>query len=684
MKNILQLFIVILSFNTLGKSKPINDAIRVYFSEKGVSYFEENLLDVVTQNIGVDPGYYQETNFKTKFHLSDIYKKETKKSSTQLEELKNKMLDKLNSRFLRLMNKQATVVNIDEMVFRAKWDNASLKAFSTYNKDYHFSESQYLFSLSTVIQASNLNFHMKGLKLKNKYLSIYDQNSLDIFTSTDSTPLKFKVEIGFYKEDGVYKVQVLDPYLNIADILLNLNYTNNVPLELILPDIKVTIDQEEVWIYKNGPLLDTDDWDTAEAKKDTQELREQLLVFLPKKIEEYLVKEYPKTVAAIKKSVQEAFDESAQKLMEKNINDVLFEGYSDSALMSPPGAELGLMTHDCSQRVPKIDSITGEYILDPQGKVQFFEAKTSLLDPETLKEVSEINLSQNDFKIQTSDFQNYSAYLYDEIFLQKDHDDFSIFFDEQDKLGLVCGFEWDITLSDLGTKSDSFYIGFDGSTSDTYSDYEPSKLEAPFKGQGFADYNNSLIDDYDITLSFDIEFFNRIIEMSYEREYFKVFPISDKEEDGFVNINQTPKLYVNDDNKLMMTLNISYPRSNVDMGGLRKFIMKTFLLKDWILLEMNVEAAFMLNDDGSYRLELGELEDDSVVSDKAAYKLFGKIFKGKLTPTIKKEVTTVMKKMKGKVLSAQIPIPSELGIISLKHKKMSVDRAGRLMFYTEL
>ncbi len=684
MKILLNLILMSLSFNLIADDKPINDAIRVYFSDKGVSYFEDNLLDVVTQNIGVDPGYYEQTNFKTKFHIGDLYKNQSVGEGQSLNELKRKMLDKLNKRFLRLMNKKATIVNIDEMVFQARWDNASLKVFSNYNSKYDFKESQYLFSLSAIIEASNLNFHMKGLKLKNKYLSIYDQNSLNISTDLDSTPLKFKVEIGFYKEDGVYKVQVLDPFLNIADIFLNLNYTNNVPLELVLPDIKVTLDDEEIWLYKNGAVLDTDDWDTAQAKKDTQELKEQLLVFLPKKIEDYLVKEYPKTVAAIKTAVQEAFDESAQKMMEENINDALFVGYNDSSLMAPPGADFGYMTHDCSQQVPKVDANSGEYVLDENGKVQFFEADTGLQDLETGNKVSQLSLLQSDFEKQSTDFQTYSSYLYDEIFLQRSSDEYSDYFDESEKLRLICGFEWEISLSDLGKKNDSFYIGFDGTTNDTLKKYEPSILETPFKGQGFADYNNSLIDDYDITLSFDIEFFNRIIEMSYKREYFKVFPISDNEEDGFVNVNQSPKLYVNDENKLMMTLNISYPRSNVEMGKFKKFLMKAFVLKDWILLKMNVEAHFILNDDGTYRLEMGALEKGSVKPDKAGYKLFGKIFSGKVTPNIQSVVNEVMEKMNGKILSAQIPIPSELGIISLKHKKMSVDRAGRLMFYTEL
>jgi len=684
MKILSKFIIFFFTLNSFAQNTAISDAVRVYFSEKGVSYFEKNLLDVVTENIGVDPSYYEETNFQTKFHISNIYKIGTPKANSTLDEVKNKMLNKLNRRFLGLMDKQPTIVNIDQMVFQAQWDNASLKAFSNFNKSYTFPKEKYLFSLSAIVEASNLNFEMSGLKLKNKYLSIYDKNSLNIFTNLDSTPLKFKVEIGFYKEDGVYKVQVLDPFLNIADILLNLNYTNNVPLELILPDIKVTIDNDEIWLYKNGAVLDTDDWNTAQAKKDTQELRDQLLVFLPKKIEEYLVTQYPNTVSAIKKSIQETFDESAQKMIQKNINDVLFDGYSDSSLMQPPGSAVGFMTHDCSQKVPRIDEGTGEYILDSAGKIQFFEARTTLTDPERLEKISETALSQKDFENQTDDFKTYSSYLYDEIFLQMNDPEFANYFNDQKKLQLVCGFEWEISLSDLGTQNSSFYIGFDGKTDDTSEEYVPSQLEVPFKGQGFADYNKSLIEDYDISLSFDIEFFNRIIEMSYNREYFKVFPISDNEEDGFVNINQSPKLYVNQDGKLMMTLHISYPRNNVDMGGLKKFLMKTFLIKDWILLEMNVGATFALNDDGTYRLELSELEEDSVKADKKAYKLFGKIFRGTLAPTIKKEVIKVMEKMKGKILSPQIPIPSELGIISLKHKKMSVDRAGRLMFYTEL
>ncbi len=684
MKNI-TLFILILSsllFSQDKQNDPIKDSIRVYFSQDGIKYFEENIMSIIEENIGVNPGYIERMDYVTEFQFPDIYKEQIPGAKT-LEKMKSKMLTRLNNRFLRLINKKSSQLSLDSMIFQAQWDKASFKANSKYSDKFSFSKKDFLFSLDAVVEASNLNFYMKGLKLKNKYLSLYDQNELNIFTSSDSTSLKFKVEIGFYKDGDVFKVEVLKPYINVAEILLNLNYKHKIPLDLSIADIEVSLDGDKIWLYKNGAPLESDDYDTKQAKLDSQALKNDLLAFIPVQVDEYLVKEYAQTVKAIKDTVQKVFDESAQGYFEESVNAFFATGVKSGDLLPAVAADLTYLNHDCSLRTAKENYKTGEFILDKEGKRQYHEAATKLIDPETGESVTEVELSESDLALQTPAFRYYFEDTYKNIFSNKDSEEYASFFTEDGKLKLVCSFEWNISMSDLGTHQERFFIKFDGNVGDTNKAQTLKNHKFPYAGEGNNDGNDSKIDDYDVTLSFDIGVVNKVLELSFLRKYFDEVLVGETKEDGVLTLSKEPRVFIQD-NQLKAEVNIAYPRNSVEMGGFKKFIMKTFLVKNWVLLKMNINIDLSLNSDGTYKISIGDLDQDSIGVDSAAYKLIGKIFKGSLTKGIKEAVIKATTTLSGTEMAKRVPIPTELGVIRLKHKDVGIDNSGRIMFYTDL
>ncbi len=675
--------LISLLFLSLGYGSISKDAIRVFISSEGIKYFEDNLISVIQKNLKVNPGLVEREDYVTDVSLTDLYKSKTP-GSDKLSEIKNRILTRLNNRFLRIVNRKPTKLSIDSLVFKAKWDKVKLKASKEFNENFSFNRDDFLFSFTAFVEASNLNFYMRGLKLTNQYLSLYDQNEFNVFTSLNSTPLKFKINIGFYKEDGQFKVEVLDPSVNIADILLNINYKHQTPLDLSIADIEVSLDNEKIWLYKNGSPDPSDDWDLRQAKLDSASMKEDIISYIPIKVDEYLIENYEKTVKTIKDTVQKVFDESGKSFIEKGINSFFAEGINGGGLLPAVGGDLSYNAHDCSYSGPVVDFNTGEYVLNSKGRKVITEHDTALRDPISGEISEQIEISINQFHSQTKEFNHFFS-SYKDLYIKKNRDEYKNMFTSDEKLKLVCGFEWGINLTNLNTLPNAFLLSFDAFVGDTNSIVDFTENSYPFSSEGQEDLSSNEIAEHDVTLSFDIDVVNKTLEMSHKRKYFDKILIGETEEEGYFSLTKAPKVFVDSERKkLVADVSLAFPRNGVEMGGLKKFVFNTFLMKDWILLKMNVDIELELNSDGTYKIAIGKMDSKSIKADHEAYKFFGKVFQDSLSSTIVDEVISAGKEMEGTSLAEQVPIPSELGIINIEHKGVGIDSSGRILLYTDV
>ncbi len=159
---------------------------------------------------------------------------------------------------------------------------------------------------------------------------------------------------------------------------------------------------------------------------------------------------------------------------------------------------------------------------------------------------------------------------------------------------------------------------------------------------------------------------NRVIQLSSERGYFNEIALDSGES---IKLVKTPYLNMKGP-KTKMGLEIEYKVTG----------FAAVFVKNPIHINFDLNLDFPISSDGKVKMVVDSIDLDSATVEDKYIRMFG----SKVRAAVKEKLAEVNGDMKGYMLTDDIPIPDDLGGISLKKVAAQLDKNGHLKIYSEI
>lgn len=243
---------------------------------------------------------------------------------------------------------------------------------------------------------------------------------------------------------------------------------------------------------------------------------------------------------------------------------------------------------------------------------------------------------------------------------------------------------WGMKVSQINLKQ-ALHIGLDGFVEDPYK----ATASKPLAGSGsrgapnFAPFANQA---YDIGLSIDRSFINRMLQLSYERGVFRNMPMDDNLN---MSLTQVPQLDYIPANQVQFNSNTGADKTyfrlktrvRVPKGMLTKFKEK-MALKEPFEVSLDLIVKMMKNQKGEVWLYYHDIDPASVAIDSKYLSGVGKLFDGTVIKGIREKLSEMAAEWRSqnKLLGEEpFPIPTELMGIRFNISKLAFDPNGHLL-----
>lgn len=227
-------------------------------------------------------------------------------------------------------------------------------------------------------------------------------------------------------------------------------------------------------------------------------------------------------------------------------------------------------------------------------------------------------------------------------------------------------FDWGIELSYFDFVNNHIHV----SLSSFIEDPE-LRNDIPFDQQRFHALNQPKEPfesfSYDLALGLNKGFVNRLIQLSFERGFFREFDIEG--EDTPIRVPNRPVFEISsngEDVKARLALEIEHHVSGI----------QSIFVKNPMRIEFDLEIGFPVVD-GAIQMVVNGINTDSIrVGER-----FIRMFRGTVLNAIRKQVQGI--DISGMVLVEEFPVPESLGGIEIHPSNVKIDENGHLIIYMD-
>lgn len=242
-----------------------------------------------------------------------------------------------------------------------------------------------------------------------------------------------------------------------------------------------------------------------------------------------------------------------------------------------------------------------------------------------------------------------------------------------DPVGIPTGkidqqYVWGLSLGELNFVGRNLHAGLKGFVLDPKYDRDldiPQNLlarAAPL-AQTFAG------EEYDLALSLNQGFINRILQYSNRRGYFKKLEVSGGQT---LNLVEMPRLnFINKGGASNKPATLSI-KTKYTLEGWKKIFIRNPLQ-----ISMDMEIVFTKNDRGQTQMVIAGIDLDSVnLPDR-----YIRVFKKTVRKNVRKMLADISRSVKGTVLSENLPLPTDIAGVGLTTLKTKIDPNGHLIIF---
>ncbi len=227
-------------------------------------------------------------------------------------------------------------------------------------------------------------------------------------------------------------------------------------------------------------------------------------------------------------------------------------------------------------------------------------------------------------------------------------------------------FVWALGLQEVKYQQGNLLLDFDARFDDTIRGTGRA-LPETHMAQAPANLIDSRSASSDFVFSLNQGVLNRVIQLSSERGYFNEIALDSGEA---IKLVKTPYISMKGSKGTKMGLEIEYKVTG----------FAAVFVKNPIHINFDLNLAFPISNDGKVKMVVDSIDLDSArVEDK-----YIRLFASKVRAAVREKLAEVNGDMKGYMLTDDIPIPDDLGGISLKKTATQVDRNGHLKIYSEI
>lgn len=221
---------------------------------------------------------------------------------------------------------------------------------------------------------------------------------------------------------------------------------------------------------------------------------------------------------------------------------------------------------------------------------------------------------------------------------------------------------WGLSLQELNLLGDNLHVGLKGYVKDpTLTSVLP--VEDDKMAIGVPEKSSFENERFDLALSLNQGFINRLLQLGQNRGYFKKIKL---EGDNNLSLVESPYLIFNKESG-HLTIKTKY----IVTGFQKIFIRNPMVIK------MDILVDFKINDEGKLQMLVNKVDLDSINIKKKYIRVFRKTVRKK----IRKMLGKMNKDLKGYILSDELPIPGSIGGITVKLHKTKLDNNGHLIIF---
>ncbi len=221
---------------------------------------------------------------------------------------------------------------------------------------------------------------------------------------------------------------------------------------------------------------------------------------------------------------------------------------------------------------------------------------------------------------------------------------------------------WGLSLQELGLLGENLHVGLKGFVKDpTLINVLP--VEDEKMASGVPEKSSFDNVNYDLALSLNQGFINRLLQLGHNRDYFKKITLEGGDN---LSLVESPYLIFNKDAG-RLTIKTKYT-----VTGFQKIF-----IRNPMVIKMDILVHFKINDEGKLQMLVDKIDLDSISIKKKYIRVFRK--------TVRKKIRKILGKMnrglKGYILSEELPIPSSIGGVTVKLHKTKLDNNGHLIIF---
>lgn len=227
-------------------------------------------------------------------------------------------------------------------------------------------------------------------------------------------------------------------------------------------------------------------------------------------------------------------------------------------------------------------------------------------------------------------------------------------------------FVWALGLQEVKYHEGSLLLDFDARFDDTIRG-TGKPLAASQMASAPANLIDSRSGSSDFIFSLNQGVLNRVIQLSSDRGYFNEIALESGEA---IKLVKTPYINMKGSKGTKMALEIEYKVTG----------FAAVFVKNPIHINFDLNLAFPISNDGKVKMVVDSIDLDSANVDDKYIRMFG----SKVRAAVKEKLAEVNGDMKGYMLTDDIPIPDDLGGITLKKVATQIDKNGHLKIYSEI
>lgn len=227
-------------------------------------------------------------------------------------------------------------------------------------------------------------------------------------------------------------------------------------------------------------------------------------------------------------------------------------------------------------------------------------------------------------------------------------------------------FVWALGLQEVKYQQGNLLLDFDARFDDTIRGTGQA-LSKSHMASAPANLIDSRSGASDFIFSLNQGVLNRVIQLSSERGYFNEIALESGES---IKLVKTPYLNMKGTKGIKMGLEIEYQVTG----------FAAVFVKNPIHINFDLNLAFPISEDGKVKMVVDSIDLESAKVEDKYIRLFG----SKVRAAVKEKLAEVNGDMKGYMLTDDIPIPDNLGGITLKKIATQIDKNGHLKIYSEI